>query len=113
LNGPLYGCSRAPKMLPPAEEERRVDCRGSRGVPQRLVLFLLLLFPSCGGTSLPPAPSQVTSGLTVYEHANYLGSTALVTSSISNLDDFKGPCEHDEGGDEVDARLPSSARSKS
>jgi hypothetical protein len=96
LNGRLYRCSGTPKMLPPGEEAQRVDCSATRAVAPRLVLLLALLFPSCGGTSsLPPAPSQVTSGLTVYEHANYLGSTALVTSSISNLDDFKGPCQHD------------------
>jgi hypothetical protein len=75
----------------------------SRGMPvvsHAVVLLLVQLLPSCGGKSLPPAPSDVASGLTVYEHANYLGSSALVTSSIADLEDFKGPCVH-ESSDNV------------
>ena len=64
-----------------------------------MTLLLVLLLPCCGGKSLPPAPSDVASGLTVYEHAGYLGSTALVTSSIGDLKDFKGPCVHESSGD--------------
>lgn len=42
--------------------------------------------------TLPAAPSELATGLTIYEHANYLGDSALVDKDISNLDDYKGPC---------------------
>jgi hypothetical protein len=57
------------------------------------LLVLTSLLVSCQD-SLPTAPSDVTAGLTLYEHANYEGESALVTRSIADLADFKGPCEH-------------------
>jgi hypothetical protein len=57
------------------------------------LLLLMLALVSCQ-EALPAAPSDVTSGLTVYEHADYEGESALLTRSISDLRDFKGPCEH-------------------
>ena len=61
-------------------------------------LLLALSLASCGQDSLPAAPSNVTSGLTIYEHANYEGESALVTQSVGNLGDFKGPCVHESSG---------------
>ena len=46
---------------------------------------------------LPMAPSELTSGVIVYEHANFVGNAAHVTSDISDLSKFKGPCAHDDG----------------
>jgi hypothetical protein len=43
---------------------------------------------------LPAAPTEVTTGITIYEHANFTGGSALLTTDVSNLADFKGPCEH-------------------
>jgi hypothetical protein len=57
------------------------------------LLVLTLPLVSCQD-ALPTAPSDVTSGLTVYEHANFEGESALLTRSIPDLGDFKGPCEH-------------------
>jgi hypothetical protein len=44
--------------------------------------------------SLPAAPSELATGITVYEHANFLGQAAHITSDSSDLRDFHGPCEH-------------------
>lgn len=44
--------------------------------------------------SLPSEPSEFTTGITVYEHANFLGESAHITSDTDDLRDFKGPCEH-------------------
>ena len=44
--------------------------------------------------SLPTAPSDLTSGVSIYEHANFSGDSALLTTSYTNLSEFKGPCEH-------------------
>jgi hypothetical protein len=38
------------------------------------------------------APSDWSTGIIIYEHANYLGESALVDKDISNLNDYKGPC---------------------
>jgi hypothetical protein len=43
--------------------------------------------------SLPTAPSDLMTGITVYEHADYLGQSAHITQDIADLKDFKGPCE--------------------
>jgi len=42
---------------------------------------------------LPTAPSELTTGIVVYEHANYLGQSAHVTKDIRDLKDIdEGPC---------------------
>lgn len=79
-------------MCPGEESANRA--RSDRVGRHIAVSVLILLLPSCGGKSLPTAPSEVTSGLTIFEDANYIGESALVTSSIANLADFKGPCLH-------------------
>ena len=43
--------------------------------------------------SLPTAPSELKTGITIYQHADYLGESAHVTADIKDLKDFKGPCE--------------------
>jgi Peptidase inhibitor family I36 len=42
----------------------------------------------------PAGPSELASGVVLYEGANFAGNSALVTSDIPNLGDFDGPCEH-------------------
>ena len=44
--------------------------------------------------SLPTAPSELTTGVTLYEHANFEGESAHLTSDVRDLKDFKGPCAH-------------------
>jgi hypothetical protein len=71
-----------------AEEESemttfsRVTCAAS------LLTFLL----GCK-QGLPSAPSELTTGIVIYEHANYLGQSAHVTSDVKDLEDIFGPCE--------------------
>src|SRR3954469_8464514 len=60
------------------------------------LLLLPLLVASCDQQSLPAAPSEVTSGVTLYEHANYLGDSALLTRSSDDLRDYAGPCAHSD-----------------
>jgi hypothetical protein len=45
---------------------------------------------------LPTAPSDLTTGIVIYEHADYLGASAHVTEDITDLKDFEGPCERTE-----------------
>jgi hypothetical protein len=46
--------------------------------------------------TLPSAPSDLTTGIVIFEHANYLGRSAHVTTDIEDLRDYKeGPCETD------------------
>ena len=56
-----------------------------------LLSLVGLLLVACQD-SLPVAPSDLTGGIVVYEHANYLGASAHVTRDIGDLKDFKGPC---------------------
>jgi hypothetical protein len=42
---------------------------------------------------LPTAPSDLVSGIVVYEHASYLGASAHIQEDIKDLKDFRGPCE--------------------
>lgn len=74
----------------------------ARPWPRRAAVLLAGIAIGCGKDSLPTAPSELSSGITVYEHANFLGESAHITQDIADLRDFKGPCEHIEtsgGGD--------------
>ena len=59
---------------------------------RHLLLGVALCLVAACRDSLPTAPSDLQSGLIIYEHANYLGASAHLDESIANLDDFKGPC---------------------
>jgi hypothetical protein len=55
----------------------------------------LVLAPGCQ-KSLPTAPSELATGVIVYEHADFMGDSAHITSDTANLGDFRGPCEHSD-----------------
>lgn len=59
------------------------------------VVSALVLLSGCQDR-LPTAPSEVTTGLVIYEHANFVGASALITRDIRDLKDFRGPCERYE-----------------
>lgn len=48
----------------------------------------------CENGRLPTAPSELTSGIVVYEDANYRGQSAHITSDVRDLSDVRGPCQH-------------------
>lgn len=63
------------------------------------VWLVALLALSAGGAGcetsrLPGAPSDLASGIVVYEDANYLGASAYITDDVRDLRDVRGPCEH-------------------
>ena len=56
-----------------------------------------LAFLSGCETTLPSAPSDLTTGIVVYEHANYLGESAHITADIKDLKDIdRGPCKTED-----------------
>ena len=63
---------------------------------RRRAIAVALLIELAGreAASLPTAPSDLTTGVSIYEHANFLGDSALLTTSYTNLSKFTGPCEH-------------------
>lgn len=56
---------------------------------------ILLAQVACGQDDLPGGPSDLIQGVTIYEHANFQGDSAHLTSSVPDLEHFKGPCEHE------------------
>jgi hypothetical protein len=53
--------------------------------------------PGCEVT-LPVAPSELTTGIIIYEHANYLGQSAHVTEDIKDVRSIdRGPCALEDG----------------
>lgn len=42
--------------------------------------------------SFPTAPAELQTGIIVYEHADYLGESAHITTNVSDLKDYRGPC---------------------
>jgi len=67
---------------------------------QAFVLAAVTLLVGCQ-TSLPTAPAELTSGIVIYEHANYMGESAHVTEDLKNLEDVKGPCVKTESSGET------------
>jgi hypothetical protein len=63
---------------------------------QIITTGLLLLSFGCQ-ESLPTAPSALETGIIVYEHADFLGATAHITTNVSDLKDYKGPCLEPDG----------------
>jgi len=48
--------------------------------------------------SLPTEPSALTEGIVVYEHADYMGKSAHITTDLPSLAKFSGPCRQSGGG---------------
>lgn len=48
----------------------------------------------CSDRELPMAPSDLATGIVVYEHANFVGNSAHITSDMPDLRNFRGPCVH-------------------
>ena len=65
------------------------------------LLGLTGLIPGCSAPELPMSPTSFTSGVILYEHANFLGNSAYIASDVSDLRDFTGPCVHDDGSGSV------------
>ena len=57
-----------------------------------IIAAVLLLFDGCRDNRLPTAPSELTAGIVIYQHANFLGESAHITADISNLEEVRGPC---------------------
>lgn len=51
---------------------------------------------------LPTSPSDLTMGIIVYEHANFLGESALILDDISDLKSVVGPCNIASGNEDGD-----------
>ena len=49
-------------------------------------------------SELPTAPSELMTGIVIYEHANYAGQSAHVTRHVDHLEGFRGPCVKTTGG---------------
>jgi hypothetical protein len=71
----------------------------------RQIITMGLVFLSVGcQQSLPTAPSDLQTGIIVYEHAAFLGGAAHITTNVSDLKVYKGPCiEFDGEGSRTEA----------
>jgi peptidase inhibitor family I36 len=74
--------------------------RALRNSPTRVGLLGLLaislcLVIACQQQKLPTAPSDLTTGIAIYEHANFQGRSSQVVKDISDLKDVSGPCERE------------------
>lgn len=70
-----------------------MDSRRNQIVHAGAIALSIVAFSACQ-QELPTAPSDLEAGIIVYEHADFMGESALITEDISDLRDFKGPCEH-------------------
>jgi Peptidase inhibitor family I36 len=56
-----------------------------------MILVSLLSHNGCRDM-LPTAPSDLTSGIVIYQHANFRGRSAHITADIRDLEAVQGPC---------------------
>jgi hypothetical protein len=49
-----------------------------------MLISVVVVLAACQ-KSLPTAPSDWSTGIIIYEHANYLGKSALVDRDLANL----------------------------
>ena len=59
-----------------------------------LVLGAAVVFAAGCQEELPTAPNGLVDGITVYNHAGFSGESAHLTADVSDLSDYKGPCQH-------------------
>lgn len=65
----------------------------SRTPAPALALASVLFSASCADqVKLPTAPSVLTEGVAIYEHAQFGGQSALLTTDVKDLLDVRGPC---------------------
>lgn len=57
---------------------------------------LALGFIACQ-KKLPSSPSELTTGVTIYEHRDFRGRSAHITTDVSDFEDYDGPCDHSSG----------------
>lgn len=57
-------------------------------------IALAALAHGCTPAELPMAPTPFTTGVILYEHANFLGNSSHLTADVADLGDFSGPCLH-------------------
>jgi hypothetical protein len=68
--------------------------RRIRHAQTAVAVAALLLLSACM-QQLPGAPSDVTSGVTIYEHAGFEGGSALLKRDVRDLRDYTGACRHE------------------
>ena len=70
------------------------DTRPARLAPCVVSLAAIVLPGVLAGCTdlLPMAPSNLTTGIVVYVHANYQGESAHITTDVSDLRNIRGPC---------------------
>jgi len=83
--------NRSPTVLRIDRQEARMPTR-RRTVWATLPAVLLAVLAGCS-ESLPTAPTELTRGVTIYEHANFAGDSGLLTNDVRDLKDYDGPCE--------------------
>jgi hypothetical protein len=61
-----------------------------------LAIGALVVLHGCGAVpTLPDAPPELTSGIAVYEHADFAGLSAHITQDMKDLGEVEGGCKEE------------------
>ena len=66
--------------------------RRSVRIASVIVAIAVLFLDACRDNRLPTAPTELTTGIVIYQHANFLGESAHITEDIPSLEKVRGPC---------------------
>jgi hypothetical protein len=102
------GGGRISSLMVAAIHSRKSTAEQPSVIRQALAIGALVVLHGCGAApTLPDAPPELTSGISVYEHAGYAGLSAHITENVTDLGEVHGGCKEETTTGGIDGTVDS------